>query len=251
MSWLFSQALAEEYSGPPSLDGEQFAQLNVMPTLHKFWRKDKTMESSDLSQFGLTLRLLTESHGKELLTSYQRALPANHIALQESAREQMTSVGCGLTSLASFQRRNRHLCGSKTSRDLFQAEGLSPFLLTLPPWGSMRNGVCFQRPPLAMTTNGSGSGYWPTPAASDWKGSPKPETVSKRAALSSRGVRLPEEMTRRGLLPGGVHNPEFSEWLMDWPISWSDIKPLAMDKFRAWQQQHSICSADNLNKEAA
>lgn len=43
MSWLFSQALAEEYSVDISLAGEQFAQLNVMPTPHKFSRNDKTM----------------------------------------------------------------------------------------------------------------------------------------------------------------------------------------------------------------
>ncbi len=54
MSWLFSQALAEEYSADTSLAGEQFAQLNVMPTPHKFSRNDKTMEFSSLSRFGLT-----------------------------------------------------------------------------------------------------------------------------------------------------------------------------------------------------
>lgn len=70
MSWLFSQALAGEYSADTSLAGEQFAQLNVMPTQHKFSRNDKTMESSELSRFGLTCAVLTESHGRELLTSF-------------------------------------------------------------------------------------------------------------------------------------------------------------------------------------
>ena len=44
MSWLYSQALVEEYLGEHCLGGEPFAQLNVMPTPHKFWRNDKTME---------------------------------------------------------------------------------------------------------------------------------------------------------------------------------------------------------------
>lgn len=64
MSWLFSQALAEEYSADTSLAGEQFTQLNVMPTPHKFSRNDKMMEFSDLSRFGLTCSVLTESHGE-------------------------------------------------------------------------------------------------------------------------------------------------------------------------------------------
>lgn len=63
MSWLFSQALAEEYSAGISLAGAQFAQLNVMPTLHKFSRNDKMMEFSYLSRFGLTCAVLTESRG--------------------------------------------------------------------------------------------------------------------------------------------------------------------------------------------
>ena len=33
-----------------------------------------------------------------------------------------------------------------------------------------------------------------------------------------------------------IHNVE---WLMGWPIGWTELKPLAMDKFREWQQQHS------------
>ena len=85
---------------------------------------------------------------------------------------------------------------------------------------------------------GTVSGLWPTPTASDGKGSVLPETARKRAEKSSRGVRLPEHLTLLGLLPGGRHNPEFSEWLMGWPLQWTDIAPLEMAKFREWQQQH-------------
>jgi hypothetical protein len=38
---------------------------------------------------------------------------------------------------------------------------------------------------------------------------------------------------------GGQLNPEWVEWLMGWPIGWTELKPLEMDKFREWQQQHS------------
>lgn len=34
-------------------------------------------------------------------------------------------------------------------------------------------------------------------------------------------------------------NPAWVEWLMGWPPGFTDLKPLAMDKFREWQQQHS------------
>ena len=41
---------------------------------------------------------------------------------------------------------------------------------------------------------------------------------------------------------GGRLNPTWVEWLMGWPLEWTDLKPLEMDKFQQWQQQHSICS---------
>lgn len=41
----------------------------------------------------------------------------------------------------------------------------------------------------------------------------------------------------------GRLNPEWVEWLMGWPIGWTDLKPLAMDRFREWQRQHGGGSA--------
>lgn len=38
---------------------------------------------------------------------------------------------------------------------------------------------------------------------------------------------------------GGQLNPPWVEWLMGWPIGWTDLKPLGMGKFRSWRQQHS------------
>jgi hypothetical protein len=83
MSWLFSQALVVEYSAANCLDGEPCAQLNVMPTPHKFWRNDKTMDFSKLSQFGLTLQLLTESRGEALLMWFLAGFHAKTLAPQE------------------------------------------------------------------------------------------------------------------------------------------------------------------------
>lgn len=43
---------------------------------------------------------------------------------------------------------------------------------------------------------------------------------------------------RRGLMVAG--RAVFLAWLMGWPIGWTDLKPLEMDKFHLWQQQHSL-----------
>jgi hypothetical protein len=51
-------------------------------------------------------------------------------------------------------------------------------------------------------------------------------------------VTTPEEARQMGAGNGGKLNPMWVEWLMGWPLGWTDLKPLEMDKFRSWQQQH-------------
>ena len=36
----------------------------------------------------------------------------------------------------------------------------------------------------------------------------------------------------------GRLNPMWVEWLMGWPLGWTDLKPLEMDKYQEWLQQH-------------
>jgi hypothetical protein len=35
-------------------------------------------------------------------------------------------------------------------------------------------------------------------------------------------------------------NPDWVEWLMGWPIAWTDLKPLEMDRFHSWLQLHGL-----------
>jgi DNA (cytosine-5)-methyltransferase 1 len=37
---------------------------------------------------------------------------------------------------------------------------------------------------------------------------------------------------------GGPLNPRFVEWLMGWPIGWTDLEPLATDRFQLWLEKH-------------
>jgi hypothetical protein len=37
-------------------------------------------------------------------------------------------------------------------------------------------------------------------------------------------------------------NPSWVEWVMGWPIAWTDLKPLATDKYRNVQLWHSTFS---------
>jgi hypothetical protein len=44
-------------------------------------------------------------------------------------------------------------------------------------------------------------------------------------------------------------NPEWVEWLMGWPEGWTDLRPLATDKFQQWLRAHGAPSHDT--KETA
>jgi hypothetical protein len=64
-----------------------------------------------------------------------------------------------------------------------------------------------------------------------------PKAQDSRHALRDRGKgNLGEQVS--GLHNGGKLNPLWTEWLMGWPIGWTDLKPLEMDKSLYVQQLH-------------
>ena len=82
MSWLFSQALVEEYLGENCLDGKQSAPLNGKPTQQVYCAPGKMTDFSRLSQFGMTFKPLMENLGEELLTLYLAGFRAKTSAQQ-------------------------------------------------------------------------------------------------------------------------------------------------------------------------
>jgi DNA (cytosine-5)-methyltransferase 1 len=73
---------------------------------------------------------------------------------------------------------------------------------------------------------------YPTPIASDNRdrGNMDNPSVQRRLKLKKQ-VSL-------GQIVGGQPNPEFVEWLMGWPMGWSDLQPLATDRFQRWLSLH-------------
>ena len=327
MSWLFSQALVEEYSVGTSLAGEPSSQLNVMPTRHKFWRNDRTMEPSDLSQFGLTLRLLTAASGEELLTSYLAGFRAKTSALPALATAwTVSAAGYGTKCGGLLARLDRASSTWKTAQCSLLGDS-DEFSQTWPRWGMTRSGESYLLQIPARLISANESGLWPTPtvcgnhnrpgasksagwglssAAKQWttpsasdarRGGRITEAMTgtslaqqvntpalwptPTASLGSKGGRITPRKGREGAtlieavaarmwptplardgksgsfseagrakrdqqtrgkplseVVGGQLNPTWVEWLMGWPIGWTELKPLATDKFHEWQQQH-------------
>jgi len=105
MSWLFSQALVEEFLEANSLAGEQSAPLSGNPTPQAYCAPDKMTVFSKLSRFGMTCKPLTESLGEELLTLYLAGFHAKTLAQQEKAQGLTeNAAGCGEKWHASFAK---------------------------------------------------------------------------------------------------------------------------------------------------
>jgi hypothetical protein len=86
MSWLFSQALVEEYLGDICSDGEPSAQSNGNHTQQAYCAPDKMTDFSRLSQFGMMFKPLTESRGEELLMLFRADFPVKISPLRGGGR---------------------------------------------------------------------------------------------------------------------------------------------------------------------
>ena len=100
---------------------------------------------------------------------------------------------------------------------------------------------------------------WPTPNSRDWKDGqtagnrkspglgvvahwPTPRTKGMCGGSGSWDLlnknTTVEEARLMGAGNGGQLNPTWVEWLMGWPIGWTDLKPLVTDKSHCAPQQH-------------
>jgi hypothetical protein len=85
---------------------------------------------------------------------------------------------------------------------------------------------------------------WPTPLTSEGKDCGVSWATLLRSGRDGGGrmqrhfaaLGLPEtQQTEKAAL-----NPSWVEWLMGWPIGWTDCEPLATDRFRSWQRSHGL-----------
>lgn len=101
--------------------------------------------------------------------------------------------------------------------------------------------------------------YFPTPMKNGWRSEGHVEKLVGLIDAGELSVREAEEMAGGSVVPERMQhsrrrkdlqeasnkrrksygiNPEWLESLMGWPTGWSDLKPLAMDRFRKWLHLH-------------
>ena len=264
MSWLYSLALVEEYSVATSSDGAHSAPSKETPMPRAYWHSDRTTEFSSPSRSGMTYALLTETHGEDVLTSFLEDFPAKTSAPQEKAPASAArDPDYGPNSLASFTKYDQTMSLWKTPQCSLLGDS-EPYSATWPRWGLMLDGVCWEQIPSVHHTAATAYGFWQTPVADaainrrngkfNSRGEPllsvqakifpiPTPTVNdaKNSTLPPSQIKhdnIPGHLLRTGEKPGGTLNPTWVEWLMGWPLGWTDLQPLATDKFQQWRQKH-------------
>ena len=234
MSWLYSRVLVEDSSVDISLDGEQCALWSGTHMPRASWLPVKMTESCLLSRSGMMYKPLTDDLGEELLMSYLEGFHAkiSQVLEKEPALTE-SEAECGDTWQESLAKYDPSSCSWKTAHCLFQ-EDLPESSVILPKWGMMQDGECWERTMSEPLTKDNESGLWPTPQRVDYKGTSRDSAFQQRAAqynLWSMGQR--EHST---IYP----NPTAYEAIMGWPMQWTELKSLEMDKFQQWLDSHGM-----------
>lgn len=238
MSWHFLQGVAVASWPGNSLDGALDALLKLMPEQGKYCSTGSATALLSNSQSGMTPEHLTANHGEEKSMSSQLASHAKTFQFAGKALESTASdPAYGLKQRESFAKYDLESHSWKT-RQCSLFEDLSESLQTWPEWGCMQDGECFELPALERPTIDPGFTFLLTPTANSWRAWTfrNPYSLIRKnhadGNLQEQLMRLYQRMT----------TPRCQEILMTWPEGWTDSKPLGMDGFLVWRQEHSLRS---------
>jgi len=207
--------------------------------------------------------LMTES----ALTSSAEGSPAKTSA--PPAKAQVLGGGaadCGESMPALLAKYDRDTLSWRTSQHCF-IEGLEKFSEIWPRSGMTRNGIAYQLPTLAHLTDATASGLWPTPTANQQLAASIPALLNEAKRLHPKGQwslgtqvaadhvyghrmwPTPDASPHKYRLQGdsqqsrslnGIHggklNPTWVEWLMGFPLGWTDLKPSEMPSSRKYRK---------------
>jgi len=230
MSWHFSRVMVEDCLRRISQDGEQSALLNLMSTADAFLSSDKMSDTLEiLSRYGMTFVPLTAERGAASLMSYLADFHVKPIRPQlvEKTLQMISGRKCG----GSWQMS---LPGTYLQRTLHQKQSMQR-ATTLKRWVTKPEQFPLARKTWALTTFGKGLGYLHTPTT---KANYCADSMQKWPCSQNFKIVF------------GKPTPTNHEWMMDWPIGWSDLKALETVKFQSWLLQHSFVFA-KANKEIA
>lgn len=236
-NYIYSPEQGEASSEACSSVTPQSPPLKLNHTAKTCLRRDSGTVSCQSSLSTETSKNSTGDLGKGKSTSLQVGFRARTSVAPTQAGMGSKGLGQGFGKKwpESFAKLNHDSHSWRThQQSLF--EGWEPFSQTWPKWGCMLDGECWELETSELGIGGPGFGCWlPTPVASESKGACRARFIGSpeyRGSKMSEGLRTCKDD------PIYLH-PNFAEHTMGWPIMWTELEPLEMDKFQQWQQQHS------------
>jgi hypothetical protein len=237
MSYTFLLDAEEESSAEcfSDIPASVLSRLNL--TAAKCSCNGNETESCQCSQSGMMSEPLMGSHGEERLMFSAGGSPVRTSVLETKMQKEFTVQGAdyGAKWPESFARLDRASHSWKI-RQLWLFEDLEESLAIWPKWGWMRDGECLELETPEGCTNAIESGYLhlPTISKNEFKGSSRKRFLNSqdfRGAKMSEGLRTCEDD------PTYLH-PNFAEAIMGWPVTWTELVPLATDRFQRWLNLH-------------
>ena len=151
---------------------------------------------------------------------------------------------CGVNTSEPFAHFDPATCWWKTYQGCLLTLTWDEYSETWPRAGTMRNGIAFQQVPLAPLTGETGYGLWPTPTSligsmyleenahernSMGLGSavhlwPTPTQRDWKDTGANTNYEAIAAKSRLAGTVGGSLNPTWVEWLMGYPLGWTDLK---------------------------
>ena len=234
MSYIYLQEQGEESLAGCFSDIPQSVLLRLNLIAEESCSNGNKTESCQSSQSGMMSAHSTEHLGEEKLMSFAGDSLAKTSVVQGGGQDcKEIGADCGEKWQGSLAKYNPATSSWKTAQFLL-FEDSTESLEILPKWGMMQDGVLYPLEPAAHLTEENASGSLPTPRAS--------VSRQKKFYIRKNAMGNLEELPslpKYQHLSGKLINPEWMEWLMGWPIGWAALKPLGMDKFQLWRQQHS------------
>jgi hypothetical protein len=186
----------------------------------------------------MTCEHLTESRGAEgLMLSAVDSLAKTLAAPGKAQGLAENEADCGERWHALLARYDHNTSSWKTRQCSLLAD-LELSLEIWPRWGLMRDGVCWEQDTWERPTLEKDAGLWDTPC----KGDAHPRAYNRNKVYNGSGQKHLQAQAYEKLTPhcvmGGKLNPQWVEWLMGWPMGWTELPRLEMDRFQSWQQQH-------------
>ena len=238
MSWHCLQEPGGAFSAASYLDGLRCARLKLTSLPDACCCTGSSSGTCPGFPSGMTSAHSTASPGGGLSMSCPADFHARTSARPEKAQGwQGHAADCGERCTESFARFDLDSHSWKIHPCLFP-EDCPQYWGTWPQQGMMRAGVCWEQTMWERHMSARESGFLlkiPTPIAHNSKEMGCPSDQRRKTP----GLGTMAACGQLGT-PGPL-NPVWVEWLMGWPLGWTDCDASETARFRSWLRRLSGC----------